>query len=196
MHPGGGTESQREYFLSEARALAPAGVVSLLIDAPFAREGAMPLFTYTDRDRDEIVQSVVDVRRALDILGARPQVDAHRIAFVGSGYGATVGAILAGVEKRFKAFVLISGAAKATALLRMLPTPDMAKLEETGVLDLYLARMTVVDSDQWVARPRSAPILFQWGERERPVSRARAPQRSTSPPGSRKTSFPTRPSSR
>jgi pimeloyl-ACP methyl ester carboxylesterase len=176
MHPGSGPGSQREYFLSEARALAPAGVVSLLIDAPFARpeEDATPLFGFTDRDRDGIVQSVVDVRRALDILGARPQVDAHRIAFVGASYGATVGAILAGVEKRFKAFVLISGAAKLTGFLKTLPSPGIAKLEESSVLDMYLDRMTVVDSDQWVARPRSAPILFQWGEKDPNVPRASA----------------------
>ena len=176
MHPGGGPGSQRDYFLSEARALAPIGVVSLLMDAPFARSDpdAIPLFAFTDRDRDGIVQGVVDVRRALDVLRARPQVDDHRIAFVGASYGATVGAILAGVEKRFAAFVLISGAAKLTAFLKTFSSPEAAKLRDAGGMDPYLERMAALDSDQWVALPRKAPILFQWGEKDANVPRASA----------------------
>ena len=50
------------------------------------------------------------MRRGADLLLARPDVDPRRLAFVGHSYNATVGAILAGVDRRFKAFVLMAGA--------------------------------------------------------------------------------------
>ena len=50
------------------------------------------------------------MRRGADLLLARPEVDPHRLAFVGHSYNATVGAILAGVDRRFKAYVLMAGA--------------------------------------------------------------------------------------
>src|SRR5262245_18871630 len=51
MHPAG-RDIGRSYFLDEAIALSKRGAVSILIDAPFARPLAQPLFTFTERDRD------------------------------------------------------------------------------------------------------------------------------------------------
>src|SRR5437879_3118565 len=100
----------RKEFLDEAIALAPTGVVSLLTDGPIARPGHVeskdPL---NEQDITDLVQQVVDMRRGVDLLLARRDVDPKRVGFVGHSYNAMVGAILSGVDKRFKVFVLMTG---------------------------------------------------------------------------------------
>src|SRR5437773_4592799 len=95
----------RREFLDEAVALAPTGVISLLIDGPIARPGHVeskePL---NEQDISDLVQTAVDFRRGVDLLVARKDVDPKRIAYVGHSYNAVVGAILSGVERRFKSF--------------------------------------------------------------------------------------------
>jgi dienelactone hydrolase len=61
------------------------------------------------RDRAEILQTIVDLRRALDLLAARPDVDAARLAYVAYSLGATMGVRLIGVEPRVRAVVLTAG---------------------------------------------------------------------------------------
>src|SRR5436190_1445766 len=77
----------RREFLDEAIALAPAGVISLLIDGPIARPGHVeskePL---NEQDISDLVQTAVDFRRGVDLLVARKDVDPKRIAYVGHSY--------------------------------------------------------------------------------------------------------------
>src|SRR5205814_326730 len=126
----------RNSFLDEAESLARLGVASLLIDA----------------------HSVVDVRRGLDELERRPEIDKTRIAFVGLSDGARLGALLLAEEKRFRAFVLMGGGfasdgqpphtapvffqfarndesidyAQATRFIEATPPPRVAKRYEGG----------------------------------------------------------------
>src|SRR6185503_12004023 len=100
----------RREFLDEAIVLAQAGVVSLLTDGPVARPGhEATKDPFDDRNAAEFFQQVMDMRRGVDLLLARRNVDRKRIAFVGHSYNAGVGALLSGVDRRFKAFVLMAG---------------------------------------------------------------------------------------
>src|SRR5260370_4082563 len=98
----------RKECLDEAVAVAASGVVSLLTDGPIARPGFMrdpdPLGDAQINDR---VQQILDMRRGADLLLARSDVDPKRLAYVGHSYNAATGAFLAGIDKRFKAFVLM-----------------------------------------------------------------------------------------
>src|SRR2546428_11541947 len=71
----------RKQFLDEAVALAPAGVVSLLTDGPIARPGHVendePL---NEQQNVDLVQQVTDMRRGVDLLLARKDVNPKRIA--------------------------------------------------------------------------------------------------------------------
>src|SRR2546425_10340524 len=49
------------------------------------------------------------MRRVADLLLARKDVDQKRLAYVGHSYNASVGGFLSGIDKRFKAFVLMAG---------------------------------------------------------------------------------------
>ncbi|HEY0097874.1 MAG TPA: hypothetical protein VGB76_02870, partial [Pyrinomonadaceae bacterium] len=99
----GSPTRNRTEFLDEAVALARAGAISLLPDAPFARHGFKETTQPFDpRDIETYFQQVLDMRRGIDLLVAREDVDPARLAYVGHSYNANVGGVLAGVEKRIK----------------------------------------------------------------------------------------------
>src|SRR5687767_1603516 len=88
--------------------LAQHGAVVVAIDAPFARRGGSPV-RFTPEDRAEQIQLIKDLQRAVDVLRARVNVDDERIAYLGISYGAAMGALFAGIERRIKAVVLVVG---------------------------------------------------------------------------------------
>ncbi len=103
----------RRQFLDEAVVLARSGVVSLLTDGPVARAGYVPDRTPLNAKQfDDLVQQVADIRGARRRPPPRPARgrSAPPRDDVGHSYNATVGAILAGVDRRFTAFVLMAGA--------------------------------------------------------------------------------------
>ena len=62
-------------------------------------------YSYTEL----IIQEVKDIRRCLDYLLTRPDIDSSKIAFMGMSWGGYMGIIINAVEKRFKANILIAG---------------------------------------------------------------------------------------
>jgi pimeloyl-ACP methyl ester carboxylesterase len=56
---------------------------------------------------ERIANRVTDLRRGLDHLETRQDVDASRITFYGPSAGAQIGLILAAVEPRYRAVVLL-----------------------------------------------------------------------------------------
>jgi poly(3-hydroxybutyrate) depolymerase len=103
-----GLPSKKEDAAFDAEELAGLGAVVIAIDAPFARRSGAPI-AFARRDRKEQIQLIVDLRRAVDLLRARADVDDDRIAYLGFSYGAAMGGLLAGIEHRIRAFVLMSG---------------------------------------------------------------------------------------
>src|SRR5216684_3726798 len=99
----------RTEFLDEAVALAHAGVVSLLPTGPGARAGhVQDKDQLSDQQVTDLVQAIVDMRRGADLLLARKDADPKRLAYVGHSYNATAGGFLSGIDRRFKAFVLMA----------------------------------------------------------------------------------------
>ena len=111
LHGSGGDRSQ---MLLSATWMAGRGALTLTITAPSTGVagivGATPL-EQLRQERNLAVADVVAVRRAIDLLGERADVDRDRIGFLGWSSGARAGAILAGVEPRLQALVLMSGGA-------------------------------------------------------------------------------------
>jgi dienelactone hydrolase len=89
-------------FADEAVSLKRLGVEAVLIHAPLQGDEAA-----------ELRACVLDVRRQIDLLVKRKDIDAKRIAFVGLSFGAHVGALLVPVESRIRAYVLMGGLAEA-----------------------------------------------------------------------------------
>jgi dienelactone hydrolase len=59
--------------------------------------------------RDEAIQRSKDLRRSLDYLETRPDIDRNRLAFYGFSWGASEGPISLALESRFKTAVLADG---------------------------------------------------------------------------------------
>ncbi len=107
-----GFPSTRQPVLPWAREYAKKGVVAIAIDAPWARpdrSGRSYPLTFSQIDAEEQVQLMMDLRRAVDLLVARPEVDPEQMVYVGVSYGGAMGGLLAGVERRLKAYVLVVG---------------------------------------------------------------------------------------
>jgi len=59
--------------------------------------------------RDHVLMWVQDLSRALDYVGTRRDLDDKRIAFHGVSWGGALGPVIAAVEPRIRAVVLVSG---------------------------------------------------------------------------------------
>jgi formylglycine-generating enzyme required for sulfatase activity len=59
--------------------------------------------------RDLVIQRTKDVRRALDFLETRPEIDRGRLAYYGLSMGASYGPVVGAVENRFRTLVIVSG---------------------------------------------------------------------------------------
>jgi fermentation-respiration switch protein FrsA (DUF1100 family) len=63
----------------------------------------------TIADRDLTIEQAKDVRRSIDYLETRPELDTRRLTYYGFSWGASEAVIAAAVEPRFKVAVLASG---------------------------------------------------------------------------------------
>jgi predicted Ser/Thr protein kinase len=68
-------------------------------------------------DRDWKIQMGKDLRRAVDYLETREDIDSDRLAYYGLSWGASLGPLMTAIEPRFEASVLLAG-----GLYR--PSPD------------------------------------------------------------------------
>jgi hypothetical protein len=66
---------------------------------------------------DETVARITDLRRGLDYLRTRDDLDLTRLSFFGPSSGAQIGLILAAVEPRYGAVALVGGGLSKAALL-------------------------------------------------------------------------------
>lgn len=158
----GSTYKNRTEFLDEAVALAPSGVVSLLIDAPMVRADYKPQGDLKDDQQD-----IVDLRRGLDLLLARRDVDARRIAYVGHSFHAGTGAILAGVEPRFTALVLMAGGLDADRFLtsQAKVAIEVRQKHSPEEIKQYLAANVAINPKHYL-QGKHAPLLLQFGTQD------------------------------
>lgn len=172
-HWGGGNRTE---FLSEAELYAQVGAVSLLIDYPWTRPApwrrSIPNLDKPELDNEIQSQAVVDLRRGLDLLLARPDVDPKRVAYVGHSFGAQWGAILSAVDKRMKTSILVGGT-PTTADLWHHDDPDSVEFLKTNRerVEKYLAATQPLNAINFIGRAAPIPLLFQFAGFEQNFSR-------------------------
>jgi dienelactone hydrolase len=152
-----GSNQRREDIRAEALGVARRGVVALLLEQSQIANARPQIWTFTAQDREEAVDTVIDVRRAIDLLAARTDVDPARIGYYGFSYGAWLGSISGAVDKRVGLLVLRSGGPQILAEIALASartlTPD------------YTGLMGTVDQMSY-APSIAVPVLVQNGSRD------------------------------
>jgi cephalosporin-C deacetylase-like acetyl esterase len=166
MHWLGSTNSNRNEFLDDAIASAKKGAVSILIDGNFPW---LKPPSNLDADRTLLTQQVIDIRRGLDLLLARTDVDPKRIAYVGHDFGAMYGSILAGMDRRSKTYVLVAGTTTFHDWFLTYWNPASADKREE-----YRTSIAAFDPIRYVDHAAPAALFFQFSTIDRFVPNATA----------------------
>jgi dienelactone hydrolase len=175
-HWGNGTRGE---FIPEAKAYACSGVVSILPDYAWERPrpsySEVDDFAHPDLDRRARINTVIELRRALDLLLTRTDVDPNRVAYVGHSFGAQWGAILTAVDRRVKATVLMAGAAEEADLWARSDNARLVELRASlpkGQLETYLNVLQDVNAIIYVRHAHPGPLLLQFANFEQYFDRA------------------------
>jgi cephalosporin-C deacetylase-like acetyl esterase len=158
--------ANRSEFLDEAIAIAPSGVVSLLIDAPQARPGfVLEHKSFGPQPSELIAEQVVDLRRGVDLLLSRSDVDPKRIGYVGHSWDARTGAILDAIDKRLGAFVFMGGPISTRDNVLTSDAPNivaMRKVLPAGALRTFLDTYEWADAGYYATHLGPATAFFQY----------------------------------
>jgi dienelactone hydrolase len=162
-----GTGEGRSALAVPATWLAARGAVALTVDSAFVHtKGPGPAgpLAHLREERDLTVQTIVDLRRGVDLLRSLSQVDPKQIGFVGFSEGAKLGAILAGVEHRIRAYDLMSAGS---------PTVESFAAGAPAGLQGPVARVLhQIDPVRYVRRAAPSALFFQDGSRDEYVPKA------------------------
>ena len=169
-HWGNGTRTE---FIPEAKLYARAGAVSLLPDYPWDRPQPWHKtpnhYDKPELDREIEIQAVLELRRGIDLLLARPDVDPKRLAYVGHSYGAQWGSILSAVDKRMKTSVLMAGVAEIGDIFLRGNDPGIIELRKSrppGQFERYAQIAGEIDALHFVGHAAPIPLLFQFANFE------------------------------
>jgi dienelactone hydrolase len=165
----------RKEFLEEAIVLAQAGVVSLLPTGPGARPGHVQDRTpLNEQQIKDLIQTIVDLKRGADLLLARKDVDPRRLAYVGHSYDATAGGFLSGIDKRFKAFVLMAGGLSDEVDSKAEEYKQYRQKVGPEKFDAFKAKYAWLDPGKFVSRAAPATVFLQYATKEDFLTPARA----------------------
>ena len=156
-----------------AHALAQFGAVVIAIDAPFSRRGG-PSMQFTAEDREEQVQLMKDLQRAVDVLRALPNVDKDRIAYVGVSYGGAMGVLFASIERRIKTAVLV--VADGGIVSHFTGPEDSAYMSSMScsVRFNWFKAMAPIEPIRFLVHAAPTPLLLQSGTSDNLVPAADA----------------------
>jgi len=149
-------DGNRTEFLEEAVALADEGTVSLLIQGRFPWKVGP---TGSGADSQQIADEVLRLRRGLDLLAARSDVDAARLAVVGHDFGGMLAVLAVAADPRPKGAVILAPAPRWGDWF----LPFWRIVEDR--ID-YLRGLRPLDPIERVGAIAPRPLLFQFAEHD------------------------------
>ncbi len=154
-----GLPGDRHQMREAGVAYAEAGAILLGISGPTGRPDNNRRSVTFDPQQDyrDQIQLIVDLRRALDLLEARDDVDPERIVFIGGSYGGAIGGLVAGVEHRFKAFLLMTG--DGGVVTHMARGWDQASMDPER--ERWMEAMAPIEPIRFVGLAAPRPLFFQ-----------------------------------
>jgi dipeptidyl aminopeptidase/acylaminoacyl peptidase len=168
----GGAGSTKEQAAPLWAPLAAAGLATFTIDTRYtgarARSPAVLAAVLKDPERiaTMIRGDVLDLRRALDLLDARPDCQ-HNIGYVGTSQGGLLGALLAADDQRIRAAVLMSiGATWRSALFYGRDVLDPGVTDRPQGLRRALRALTPYEAARWIGKIAPRPVMLVDGLRD------------------------------
>lgn len=168
MHGLGG---DKRMFQMLWGSLTQAGYALFAIDAQYHGERRpsddIPFFgMYPYRARDALIQTVIDLRRGVDYLQTRKEIDPDKIGYLGASMGGIIGSMFAAVDERVKAPVLLVAGGDWRILMEKstLSVWRDAARNNPKQMEEALRVMDVVDPVNWVGRIAPRPVLFINGD--------------------------------
>jgi dipeptidyl aminopeptidase/acylaminoacyl peptidase len=171
--PFAGIVMQYSMELEFGMRYAEYGAVVIYVDPPSFRPqdtGPRDILTFTEQDREEQIQLIIDLRRAIDLLMARPDVDPERIAYLGVSYGGAMGGLLAGIDHRLQAGVLIVGDGGWVTHESNLARPIMPMDKFFKDYKAWIDAMWPIEPIHYVSHASPTPLLFQNAVRDQYVN--------------------------
>lgn len=164
---GIGDFKSRDYMQLGDSLFCRAGYAVLRIDIQYHGERKIPgmkidlVKNYPHASRNALVQTVFDLRRAVDFLDQRPEIDSTRTAFAGISLGGIIGTVFAGAEPRIEAPVLILAGGGLKFLFG-----------EQALSRRIRNFLAPIEPLNFVAKIAGRPLLFQNASRDEIVPKA------------------------
>lgn len=171
MHGAPGSSGDG-WLIEDARTFATHGAVVIAIDAPFARrKDSGNTIHMTSQDRDEQIQLMKDLQRAVDVLRAMPNVDKGRIAYMGVSYGGAMGVQFAAIDHRIKAVALVV-ANGGWVTHSTQPGGELTFLASLSCATrvAWFRAMIPIEPVRFISFAKPTPLLFQNGTSDEAVS--------------------------
>jgi dienelactone hydrolase len=163
----GSEKKNRTEFLDEAIVLAHSGVISLLPDHVVVHPGFVEDSTPLNEQQIEVeVQQNVNLRRGADLLLARKDVDSKRLAYVGHSCDGAAGGFLSGIEKRFKAFVIMAGDLSFDIDKKTKSFQEYRQRIGPDKFDTFAAKYSWMDGGRYVSHAAPAAMFLQYATDE------------------------------
>ncbi|MFY9729555.1 MAG: hypothetical protein WB723_20530 [Candidatus Acidiferrales bacterium] len=164
--PGSEKENRKE-FLDEAVVLAHSGVISLLPDHVIVHPGFVEDKSPLNEQQVAVdVQQDINIRRGADLLAARADVDTKRLAYVGHSCDGFAGAFLSGIDKRFKAFVLMAGGWPDDVFKKSPMYEQYRQKIGAEKFDAFQAAHSWADTGKYVSHAAPAAVFLQFASDE------------------------------
>jgi dienelactone hydrolase len=154
-----GTDAGFGQLADEAASWRAFGFVALALNARWSTDRAFP--RTEPGDAGLLRDTIIDTRRALDLLAGRPEVDPRRLAVAGHSYGGMVAPVVGVADLRVRAAVAISAHGRSTdwrtpQFQRTLPARGAA------AVGAYQAAMAPLEPATYVAKAPDRLLLIQY----------------------------------
>ncbi|MEW6202960.1 MAG: alpha/beta fold hydrolase [bacterium] len=164
-----GYGGDREFSKIVTVPLIMSGFATIAIDAEYhgeRREKGKDIFSLDlDSDAAALHQTVIDLRRTVDYLQTRADIDPKRIGYIGFSMGGFLGSIFCGVEERMKTCILVVAGGDWRLVVensQISPAIEMRKyiLGNNIPIEQLLGKMAYVDPVNFVGYISPRPVLF------------------------------------
>jgi hypothetical protein len=115
------------------------------------------------------VQQDVNLRRGADLLLTRSDVDPKRLAYVGHSCDASAGGFLSGIDKRFKAFVIMAGDLSFEVDKKTKALQEYRQKVGPEKFDAFAAKYSWMDAGKYVSHAAPAAMFLQYATNDEPL---------------------------